>query len=294
MIFIGLTERQKQMEIIRYARENSIKKVIVFSPENFFMGLPDLPDIRQIGYKETIMYRTFYPLLAEIDETYLLVMNEMMRDRNRSCLTYNCVAKYTNQTPHLMVFECVPCVDEAKDIMILLDFGNSQRYKGRGISDIDLKTESIVCVRHDYALTVEYVDLPEPARAQYEAEKNKLFDGIGNKDPDTIPRQLELFVGRWKAVGALPGRLYAARNSRFHRQDVVPFPDVETGNRYVWIDFQHSHKDTNDYFRRTGDERPTFISTGLPVDNYYMNEHERWRVEVEKIYAETGVYTEDR
>ncbi len=221
------------------------------------------------------MYRTFYPLLAEINESYLLVMNEMMRDGNRSCLTYNCVAKYTNQTPHRLVFEFLPNVGNPADIMILLDFDLSQRYKGRGLQDIDLMAENILCVRRDYRLDVIQVDIPNSVEAAYEAEK-------------------AISPAAKAALEAMPEGLYVARNSRYKRPNVFPYSEAESGKKYTLLDIQHSRKDMNDFFRRTGEDRPSFISTGLKVDQYYIGAHEQWRKEVEKIYAETGLYQEDR
>lgn len=293
MIFIGLTEEQKQREILRYAMEHDIKTIIVFSDEKFFMELPDFPNIRQIGYKETIMYRTFYPLLAEIGDKHLLVMNEMMRDRNRSCLTYNCVAKYTNQTPHRLVFEWLPCMDSQTDMMILLDFNNSQQYKGRRMEEIDLCAEPIQCVRRDYRMEVRSIDIPDDAADRYGAEKERLFDTIGSKDPDTIPRQLHLWCGKLKAPYIEPGSRYVARNARFKRENVTTYPNVSVGVPYIMLDIQHSRKQMNDYFRMTQAERPVFLSTGLSVDRYYVDKHKEWVEEVKKLYAETGVYSED-
>lgn len=87
--------------------------------------------IEQYGWAESIMYRVFYPLLGRIDNSYLIIYNEFMRNKNRSSLEYNCVAKYSTQTEHRLVFEYFPIIDEIEDFMILADLDSGQAYKGR-------------------------------------------------------------------------------------------------------------------------------------------------------------------
>lgn len=294
MIRIGLTEKQKQAEILKYIEAHKIKQVIVFSAEQFFMELPTPPcPIRQIGYKETIMYRTFYPLLEEIDENYLLVMNECMRTQNRSDLTYNCIAKYTNQTPHRLVFEYLPFIVEEKDFMILVDFSDSQRHKGRGFTDIDLSEINVSCVRRKFSMMSEAVVMPESATEEYEERKEKLFNEIGNKDPDTIPRNLHIWCGKFKVPFIDPLKQYVARNSRFKLQNVTTYKNVKPGYNYTLIDCPHRRLDMNDFLRRTGQTKLSFLSTGLKVDEYYLDSFNEWAQRLEGFYAKTGVYKQD-
>lgn len=254
------------------------------------MELPELDvPIRQIGYNEIIMYRTFYPLLEEIDSDCLLVANELMRDKNRNCLTYNCYAKYTNQTQHRMVFNYLPIIESRKDIMILIDFHNSQLKKGFGISDIDLGEYDIQCVRMDYKIEVIPVPLPDGATEQYEAEKERLFEELGNKSPDTVPRQLHVWTGRFKKPFLEDGKNYIARNRRIKGVEV--FKDAIPGRDYTLIDIPFRRLDFNDFLRAAQQERIRYLSTGFGVDKVYIEAFENWRKELESIYAETGVYT---
>lgn len=294
MILIGLNEKQKQNEICKYVKEHDIQQVIVFSDEKFFMNLPETKcPIRQIGYNETIMYRTFYPLLEEIDSGYLLVMNEMMRDQNRSCLTYNCVAKYTNQTEHRMVFEYLPIIEQGKDIMILLDFATSQRYKGQSLGDIDLGEFDIRCVRRAYNLTPISIPLPDGGLELYEHERDRLFEDLGNKHPDTIPRNLHIWTGRFKKPFINPEAEYVARNARFKRKNITVYKNVESGRNYTLIDIPHRRIDFNDFLRRSGQTELKYLSTGLSVDMVYIKSFEEWKRRLEAIYAKTGVYSEN-
>lgn len=332
MIRLGLSEEQKRSEIVRYVRTHNVKEVIIFSPQKFLMEMPGDPvqksassstsaadtlnvektgesfsqekyllkipeygeiPIRQIEYKEVIMYRTFYPLLEEIDKDYLLVVNEFMRTRNRSDLTYNCLRHYLNQCGHHIIFEYFPFVEDVSDFMILLDFDTKSKHKGSGFSQDFLWEEDIKAINPHLNLTVDTVDLPDNAEEEYEKKKNELFDTIGNRNPDTIPRQLHLFCGKWKKPYILPEKQYVARNSRYHLKNVTTYPNVKHGETYTLLDWQHRRIDMNDFFRRTGQSKIAFMSTGLSVDNVYVKFFEEWLSRLEEFYAEAGVYAQN-
>lgn len=291
MIRIGLNEKQKQEEIKKYVKENNIKNVIVFSPKNMFMKLPkmDIP-IRQIDYDEIIMYRTFYPLLEEIGKNHLLIANELMRDKNRNCLTYNCYAKYTNQTEHRIAFNYFPIISERRDIMILIDFINSQQHKGFGINNVDISKYDIKCIRKDIELSIVDIPLPESALDEYNEEKERLFDKLGNKSPDTIPRNLHIWTGKFKKPFLNDSEVYIARNKRFKQKNIFVYKEAVPGLKYIIIDIPFRRLEFNDFLRTTGQEDLQYLSTGFGVDKVYIKDLKDWIKEVGNIYAETGVY----
>ena len=260
MIRIGLTQKQKHHEIKEYVSSNPVKSVIVFSPEKFKMELPDLGDIpiRQIEYNEVIMYRTFYPLLEEIGNDHLLVVNEFMRTRNRNDLTYNCLRHYLNQCGHSIIFEYFPFIKSNEDFMILLDFDTKSKYKGTGFRADLIEGEDVRCQRYD-----------------------------------TIPRQLHVFCGKWKRPLINSELEYVARNARFSKPNVVTFPNAKPGHNYTLLDFPSRRMDFNDFLRRTEQHRFTFLSTGFSVDQYYINSFNEWKKRLEEFYAQTSVYAGD-
>ena len=65
-----------------------------------------------------------------------------MRTSNRSKLIYNCAHHYLNQTPHRIIFEYFPIIENYEDFMILLNFENKGKYKGKGF-DYNFKSEDI-------------------------------------------------------------------------------------------------------------------------------------------------------
>lgn len=296
MILIGLTEKQKQDEIRRYVEKNSVKHVIVFSPQKFLMELPKLGDvpIEQIEYKEVIMYRTFYPLLERIDQDYLLVVNEFMRTSNRSDLTYNCLRHYLNQCGHQIVFEYFPFIADPAEFMILLDFDTKSKHKGSGFEDRMLDEEYVLCSNRHISLNVEKVGLPDGAKDEYEKRKEELFKDLGKRDPDTVPRELHAFCGRWKKPFIRPELAYVSRNGRYNLPNVTTYPNVERGVQYILLDFQHRRLAMNDFLRKTQESNLTFLSTGLSVDEYYVKEFYAWLARLESFYAKAGIYSRNR
>lgn len=311
-IRIGLSDEQKIREIKRYLSVHTeIKNVIIFSGDKFKMNLPavepqpetysgdrtlvqiegiDIP-VQQISYSETEMYRTFYPLLEEIDDSYLLVLNEMMRTSNRSDLKLNCTAKYTNQTPHRLVFEYFPFISDPKDFMVLLDLSNSQMRKGIGYNEIDVSEVDVQCIRRHYKLNVIAVELPDGAKEDYESERDRLFDELGNKHPDTVPRSLHKWTGRYKkdAIVHATG-ICVARDSRFKKLGVIPIKQATEPGDYVMVDLPDRRMDMNDLIRRVQQEEFSYISTGLSVDNVYIAAFNEWAAKMEEFYDKTGLY----
>lgn len=280
MIIVGMNEQQKRDEITKYVKQWNIKHVIVFSPKKYMMELPKLEiSIKQIEWDEVIMYRTFYPLLAEIDETYLIVVNEFMRNRNRVNLTYNCLRHYLNQCGKQLIFEYFPFIEEHDDFMILYDFDTNTKYKGNHLCAdyLEEHASEIVIYKHDISIDVIKISLPNGAFEKYETRKNELFDKIGSANPDNIPRALELFCGIWKKKYIEEDKSYVARSSRFKKANVTTFKNVEYQKSYIIIDFMHKRLDMNDFFRVTQKKCYQFISTGLSIDNMYINSMNEWR-----------------
>ncbi len=293
MIRLGLNEEEKVVEIEKFLLGKEIKKIIVFYPEEFQLNIDKFKnsyEIRYIEYKEIIMYRTFYPLLEIIDKQTLLIFNECMRTQNRSDLTYNCAHHYCNQTPHKIVFEYFPFIEDEHDFMILLDFLNKGKYKGKSFYDFWLKEEDVKAKPHYFELHNIDVAITEKDKENYEKYKEQLFNNLGQRDPDTIPRQLHVWAGNLKKKYIEPNKLYVARNKRFKLPNVVTYQEIERGKHYVIVDFPHRRIDFNDFFKKTGITKIEFLNTGLKVDLYYWNELKAWAERLVKFYDKTSLY----
>src|SRR5262245_14995935 len=125
MIFLGYSDAEKRAEIERYQAAHGITQTVVISADDF--PLP-IPNTDQMKYSDAIRYVFFYPLLQTIDSHTLIVLNECLRTRNRHDLTYNCIRNYLNLTTHQLIFQLLPQIDTADDLMILFDFDTRSRW----------------------------------------------------------------------------------------------------------------------------------------------------------------------
>ncbi len=287
MIYIGLKENEKRREIAAYAENNGIRKIFIFYPEKFPISYKDA---RCIEYKEIIMYRTFYPLLEEIDKDCLLVFNECLRTQNRSDLTYNCAHHYCNQTPHKLVFEYFPFIEDKNDFMILLDLLDKGRWKGKSFEYSYLQSEPVRVAPVRIKMKPENVEITAKDQERYERKKEQLFANLGEKDPDTIPRALQLFAGDLKKPTLVDGKAYVARNKRFKLDNVLAYGDISGRGNYTVIDTHFRRLDMNDFLKTTGMTRVPYLSTVLPVDTYITTDFIKWTARLEAFYAQASLY----
>lgn len=291
MIRIGLGPRQKQEQVSKYIEANDISKVFVFSPGAFKLQFNVHEcQVEYYDYTDIIMYKTFYPLLEKIDEHSLLIFNECMRTQNRSDLTYNCAHHYCNQTPHKIVFEYFPMIDTRDDFMILLDLINKGKYKGKSFDYFMLQDEDILIKPQYFRFDPIMVDITEKDYATYESTKERLFANLGNKDPDTIPRNLQLLVGDMKKAAINDTDLYVARNGRFKRANVVTYKDIKSTGNYTIIDMHYRRLNFNDFLKTTKMTKIKYLMTPLPVDNVIANEFAKWTARLDAIYAQASLY----
>lgn len=293
MIRVGLNRKEKQKVIDDYCKDKNFKKIFVLFYKKFKPNYKANCEIEYIEWTDIIMYKFFYRLLEEIDNDTLIIVDELMRTQNRSELTYNCAHHYLNQTSHKIIFEYFPFIEDVSDAMILLDFQNKGKYKGKSfdyefIYKEDFKVKPI---KIDFQVDLRPVN--ELQKQLYEREKEKEFKNLGNSDPDILPRRLHLFVGKFKQQYLEKDKLYVARNKRFKQDNVITYKEVltnrENRNRII-IDFPYRQIDFNDFLKVTGIEKVKFISTGLPVDNYYENKFKDWLSRLEEFYANASLY----
>lgn len=292
-IRIGLSTVEQQAEVARYLAEHDITRIYVFAPPRFPLAF-DVPDgivCEQIAYADIIMYKVFYPLLEAIDTHTLLIFHACLRTQNRSDLTYNCAHHYANQTSHVLVFESFPFIEDAHDFSILLDYQAPGRYKGRSFESAALRDADVrVRPRH---LTIESTQLTPTAQevARYEARKAALFAGLGQGDPDTIPRQLHIAAGALKKSVLRSEQRYVARNDRFHLPNVTTYREASAEDAAATIiDFPHRRLDFNDFLAVSGMTTIRFLHSGLKVDDWYLGELRAWVARLEAFYALCPTY----
>jgi len=290
MIRIGLSSREKQKVVDAYLQTHDIKKIYCFYFKKFPIKFKVDCDIEYIEYADIEMYKFFYRLLEEIDGTSLIIMDECMRTQNRSELIYNCAHHYLNQTPHRIIFEFFPIIDNKNDFMILLDFENKGKYKGKSFDYVFLQSEDILIKPFRVKLEPINVEITDKDIERYNKKKEQLFDNLGDKDPDTVPRSLQLFVGGLKKKSIDPNELYVARNKRFKLDNVKTYDEIDKQGNYIVIDTDWRRLNFNDFLKTTRMTRIKYLSTVLSIDNVIITEFSKWKARLDAIYAQASLY----
>lgn len=150
----------------------------------------------RISFADSIMYKYFYKFLAEINQDSAVVLNNILKRKNRSALEYNCIRQYCQQAGEVIVFQDYPIIDSREDFMILYDMIQKNPFWREDYENID-SFENTECnatleiIRHDIVLDDKIVK-------QYEELKEKTISEV-KKDPDIIPRRLLKFSEKCKA-----------------------------------------------------------------------------------------------
>ena len=296
-INIGFKKEYKLNVINAALEKEDITKVVYFTHDKNEPLEIDFPDVEYRTWSDAIMYRYFYPLLEKIDNHTLLIFDEMMRTQKRNDLTYNCLHHYGNQTNNILVFQWFPMIENQEDFMILLDMAYPYTYKGQPFSNEFLKMESVT-IFPVFAKFWRYLlddDITDEEQEAYDEEKEMLFENIGNKDPDTIPRTLHIWCGtHYKKKYHMtkhPDDTYITRNSRFKGFKTVKWADKS--NADIIVDFPVRQIQFNDYCYKNQKSVFYFIDTGLSADKVYFNHYENWAERLGEIYAEASLSTRE-
>lgn len=284
MIYLGGTPAQKQAAIADYCQRQGITHVVMLSPAKFAFAAPVT---ETVDWPEIIMYRTFYRLLQSIGPESLVIVNECLRTQNRYDLTYNCIRHFLHQAGHQLIFQWLPLIDTLEDFMILFDFDTRSQWKRERFNE-ELLSE---CTLHVAPRIPEFRAIPcatdARLRIAYQREKTRLFDGIGHKDPHTIPRNLYLMSGkaRMQAVDAFGG-WHIGRNNRFkmdrwqtYKENAYPY------SPYTVFEFPHNFVDFADFMALSQQTDCAALVADLPVDRWYFTRYQQWRGRIADGYA---------
>jgi hypothetical protein len=283
VICLGYTDAQKAETIAQYRAEYDIEKVFVLSPQKF--ATVEVPGAEFVDYDQIIKYKVFYRLLQEINSKTLVVVNECLRTQNRHDLTYNCIRHYLSQTEHSVVCQYLPVIESLPDFMILLDFATQSRWKREPFSRAVLDGVDVRVVE----VTPEFAPMPvattKAVRDAYQKEKRKLIDGIGLKDPHTIPRNLYLMSGKAKAAAVQPDRKYIARNTRLKLQNQVTYKEARYDGEFTVFEFCHNAIDFADFLALSKQRQVPVLVADLKVDQWYFERFQNWRASIQNAYA---------
>jgi hypothetical protein len=300
MIYLGLDDAAKGETVARHRAEHAIRKVFVLSPARFapwwaatHMASPETEcDGREglfVDWPDLIMYRYFYKLLQEIDNSTLVVINECLRTQDRNCLTYNCVRNYLNRTPHVLVFQYLPIIDTIEDFMTLFDFATQSRWKREPFRR-ELLTEATVAVAPSPPLMLVPVHVPvdDKTRAAYAKEKASLLAevrGDPDKDPHLLPRNLLLASGKAKVAHVDPARRYVGRNNRFKLHSLETFKDITGPGERIVFELPHNFLDMADLLGVSRQHRIEVLVADTKADAWYLRRFHDWAQRVNDAQA---------
>jgi hypothetical protein len=276
MIWFGADNQKKNKVVVDYCREKSIQKVVVIGPDKFLFECT-FHNHEHVDWPEVQMYRTYYRLLQETDSKTLLVVNEGLRSQNRYDLNYSCIRNYLNQTPHVIVFQYLPMIDTWDDFSVLFDFTTQSRWKRDKITSEHLDRIEIRGQVPNLTLKPVCIETTTRLKTAYQKKKRSLIDGIGLKDPHTIPRQLYLMSGKAKSAHVNNNKQYVGRNNRFKFSNLTTYRSPVFDSRpYIVFEYCHRFIDFSDFLSLSRQEEVVVLTTDLKIDQWYMSRFQDW------------------
>lgn len=281
MICIGYPKAVKALMVERFALERNTKRTVILSPKAYDFAL----DAEHVEYAEIIQYKHYYRLIQTIDNDTLVVVNECLRTQNRYDLTYNCIRNFLNQTRNVLVFQTFPLIDTIEDFMTLFDWDTQSRWKRERFS-VDLLHEATVQVFNNCPPWVRpsYVETSQKTKAEYAKQKRALIDGIGLKDPHTIPRTLHMIAGKEKAAYASNTTPLVGRNNRFKLANLRTYEEVDDTRRVIF-EFCHNFINFSDWLALSGYRSVAALVSDLKVDEWYLQRFSQWCERVKDAQA---------
>lgn len=284
MICLGYSDAEKDATLQEFCSDNDIKKVFILSPQKHFFKC-SVENHEFVEYKDIIRYVYFYRLLQEINNDVLVVVNECLQTKNRNDLTYNCIRNFLNQTDKQIIFNYLPIIESFNDFFTLFDFDTRSKWKREtdsGLlqnSEIDVKSVDIKFNRID-------VFTDRKTKNRYTDRKKKLVDGVGLKDPHTIPRNLLLLAGKSKLAVIEKKKQYVGRNNRFKLDNLTTYKEMKYPHEYTVFEFCHNFIDFTNFAALSRQTNIDVLVSDLKVDGWYFERYCNWADEIRRVYAE--------
>lgn len=286
MFYIGDWDKQKILS--HYIEHNDIQFVVIVYSERLNHQNYDIPIKHEyIEWHQTIMYKNYYRLLQHINKKTLIVCDNILVHQNRYQLEYNCINNFINQTPHRLVFNYLPFIENENDFMILLDFYNKNLYKGEPfrweyLKDINIRIKPV-------HIEYEFEDIPlsEKDKVQYQKKRDALFDGIKLSDPDTIPRNLAITAGDIRKQYMSKDDTYTARNMRCKSHKMSTYKEDELNTIF---DFPTKRIEFINLLTLTKKLKVKALTSDLSIDKYYKNDYIAWRDRLEDFYDKATLF----
>lgn len=282
MFYIGNWNTQKI--ISHYIENNEVKKVLVIYTKGLYQKYDISIDHKYIEMHEVKDHKIHYALLQYVNRYTLIVLDNLLISQQRYIDEYNCIANFTNQTPHRLVFNYLPFIEDKDDFMILLDFYNRVKYKGERF-DYNLFADFKYFIKPvDIKLNFIDVSISAADKMEYEHRRDKLFSEIGLRDPRIIPNDLSELCGDFKYKGVDYPQL-TSRNRRY--KNLTTYKD---GVVNTILDLPVKRKDFVELITKTKETNINILTSNLSMDRWYKQDYLKWVERLKEFYDKADFF----
>jgi hypothetical protein len=282
MIYLGYNNNEKEDIINNHIKNNDFDRVYFISHEKFLLNIKD---VEIVTYKDIIEYAYYYRIIENTTKKTLIVLNELLRDKNRNNLTYNCIRTFLNNTQNVMVFNFLPIIENREDFCSLYDFATQSNYKYSKFDNLDISQTKIFCKQKNINFNFVNANLDMFANESYEAYKTKLFNNFNKKDPDIIPRELQIYSSKFKEYLITDNGKYMFRNKRLKKNNIYSYKQILNEGKYIIFDIPFNNIDIIDFLFFSQQLDIDVISSDLKIDIFFKNKLINFKTELDYVYA---------
>lgn len=282
MIYLGYSNSEKTEIINRHINANSFDRVYFITHEKFIL---DIDKVEVVTYNDIIEYAYYYRIIENTTQRSLIIINELLRDRNRKNLTFNCIRTFLNNTNNILVFNFLPIIDNREDFCSLFDFATQNRFKYSKFDDLDLNETQISCKIKPIKLNFIDVQIDMFASERYFEYKKKLFESFVKKDPDVIPRELQLYASRFKENAIIKTKKYIARNKRIKKDNILSYKELMSEGEYTIFDIPFNNIDFIDFLYFSKQTEIEILTSVLKIDGFFKSRLINFKNELEYVYS---------
>lgn len=284
MFYIGDWNKKKIIDY--YINNNDVKKVIVIYTKRLYENYDINIDHEYIEIHQVKDYKNHYRLLQYVNRYTLIILDNLLVSQQRYSNEYNCIANLINQTPHRLVFNYFPFIENKNDFMILLDFYNRVKYKGERF-DYELFKDFKYFIKPIYLkLNFINIDVSNEDKQEFNKERDKLFDEIGLNNPNTIPNKLSILCGNIKYKNMKNDvDKFISRNKRY--KNLTTYKNDEAN---IILDLPTNRKDFVEWVTKTKQTNITILTSDLIMDKWYKKDYLEWLERIKEFYDKANIF----
>jgi hypothetical protein len=282
MIYLGRTKPEKIKIIKELLSNNSFDKVYMLTHDRFSF---EIPGVEVVTYKDLIQYAYYYRIIENTTSRSLIILNEILRDTNRNNLTFNCIRTFQNNTDNILIFNYLPIIENAEDFCALFDFETKTKYKYNDFENIPLHEASMDVLKVNIEFDFISVPLDLFFEEKYKIYKEKVFEKFDKKDPNVIPRDLQLFASKPKEKAIQSGKKYICRNSRIKGANIFTYRKAIVPGEYIVFDVPFNMIDFCDFLFESEQTRIPVLTSDLPVENYFNQKLINLKNNLDYVYS---------